>query len=270
MPPYLRKQLVSYKNAFRLVGNWIAKNKGDVTKLQNSITYKRLLKRSELIALRVIANVSKANKRSLTAAEKAKYIEAFKSHFDSSIAGVTQYFHKDKTQDIVKLEEATGFLKIEKVRLLKGKRTYLKQVEFASENLIAGFISDVNKDIQERDGTKRFVWRTQEDERVRVSHRRLNRKVFSWDKLPKNADGIPIYPGIAIEFNCRCFAEPIEQKKKKPKTKEDKMVKESIDEITIGLGDPSEFRKMKARKVPPRAYKKPPEIKKAVKPAWLD
>lgn len=61
-------------------------------------------------------------------------------------------------------------------------------------------------------GSTEYVWRTQEDERVRHSHAVLNGKTFSWDKPPlvgTNKDGSPKNCHPSEDFNCRCFASPI-------------------------------------------------------------
>lgn len=58
--------------------------------------------------------------------------------------------------------------------------------------------SEINRARQEAVGVKSYIWRTAEDERVRDSHRRLNRTVRLWSSSP--------VPGQ--EANCRCTAQP--------------------------------------------------------------
>jgi len=48
-------------------------------------------------------------------------------------------------------------------------------------------------------GAKKFVWLTSQDERVRESHRKLNKKEFSYDNMPKEYN----------DYNCRCTQEPV-------------------------------------------------------------
>lgn len=55
-------------------------------------------------------------------------------------------------------------------------------------------------------GSKQYVWRTSGDDAVRPSHKRMNGKVFSWDKPPTLEDGTVGHPGTFP--NCRCYPEP--------------------------------------------------------------
>ncbi len=55
---------------------------------------------------------------------------------------------------------------------------------------------------QETLGIDQYIWRTQDDGKVRPLHRQYDDQVFSWDTPP--ADG---HPGDA--YNCRCLAEPV-------------------------------------------------------------
>jgi SPP1 gp7 family putative phage head morphogenesis protein len=56
-------------------------------------------------------------------------------------------------------------------------------------------------------GIKYFQWETREDDRVRNSHRVLNKKTFSFDDPPKNTKGENILPGQ--EYGCRCVMIPV-------------------------------------------------------------
>ncbi|WPY00858.1 Phage head morphogenesis domain protein [Candidatus Trichorickettsia mobilis] len=47
-----------------------------------------------------------------------------------------------------------------------------------------------------------YIWRTQEDNKVRLTHAANNGKVFAWDKPPATG-----HPGQ--QRNCRCWAEPV-------------------------------------------------------------
>lgn len=47
-----------------------------------------------------------------------------------------------------------------------------------------------------------YIWRTQEDNRVRPSHAANNGKVFSYNKIPPTG-----HPGE--DYYCRCYAEEI-------------------------------------------------------------
>lgn len=50
--------------------------------------------------------------------------------------------------------------------------------------------------------SKRYIWRTQDDKKVRPSHATNDDKIFSWDKRPATG-----HPGE--DYGCRCWAEPI-------------------------------------------------------------
>lgn len=56
---------------------------------------------------------------------------------------------------------------------------------------------------QENLGIEEYVWRTSEDERVRVTHRENNGKTFRWDKPP------PVTGHPGQDINCRCYAAPV-------------------------------------------------------------
>ena len=50
--------------------------------------------------------------------------------------------------------------------------------------------------------SKRYIWRTRDDEKVRLLHGINDNKIFYWDKKPSTG-----HPGEI--YNCRCWAEPI-------------------------------------------------------------
>lgn len=56
-------------------------------------------------------------------------------------------------------------------------------------------------------GSTQYKWVTSDDGAVRPAHRKMNGKVFSWDKPPTLSDGTTGHPGTFP--NCRCYAEPI-------------------------------------------------------------
>jgi SPP1 gp7 family putative phage head morphogenesis protein len=51
-------------------------------------------------------------------------------------------------------------------------------------------------------GAERYVWNTQQDDRVRPLHRAREGAIFRWDEPP--SDGHPGEP-----YNCRCFSAPV-------------------------------------------------------------
>lgn len=55
--------------------------------------------------------------------------------------------------------------------------------------------------LKEARSTERYVWRTRRDEKVRLSHRRNDGRIFAWDDPPDTG-----HPGEG--HNCRCEAVP--------------------------------------------------------------
>lgn len=51
--------------------------------------------------------------------------------------------------------------------------------------------------------SRRYIWHTQEDDKVRSSHAANNGRIFSWDEPPATG-----HPGE--DFNCRCWAQPVD------------------------------------------------------------
>ena len=90
-----------------------------------------------------------------------------------------------------------------------------RRARLIARDQTASLMGDVTKARQEQLGVKRFIWRTSQDERVRVSHRQRDGEVFRWDQdiatqlrqKGLKVDTIDGYPGRPI--NCRCTAEPV-------------------------------------------------------------
>jgi SPP1 gp7 family putative phage head morphogenesis protein len=57
-------------------------------------------------------------------------------------------------------------------------------------------------------GATQYMWLTAGDARVRLSHRKLNRRVFAWDDPPL-CDPPDHYANPGQIWNCRCVALPI-------------------------------------------------------------
>ena len=70
------------------------------------------------------------------------------------------------------------------------------------ERLLRAFAGLINQLRQQDLGIERYIWRSQDDAKVRDSHADYGDQVFRWDEPP--AVG---HPGQA--HHCRCFAEPI-------------------------------------------------------------
>ena len=72
----------------------------------------------------------------------------------------------------------------------------------SEERLLRGFAGLINQLRQEDLGIEQYIWRSQDDAKVRDSHAAYDDRVFRWDNPPEGG-----HPGEA--HNCRCFAEPI-------------------------------------------------------------
>ncbi len=70
------------------------------------------------------------------------------------------------------------------------------------ERLLRAFAGLINQLRQQDLGIERYIWRSQDDAKVRDSHAGYDDQVFRWDEPPSGG-----HPGQA--HNCRCVAEPV-------------------------------------------------------------
>jgi len=70
------------------------------------------------------------------------------------------------------------------------------------ERLLRAFAGLINQLRQEDLGIEQYIWRSQDDAKVRDSHAAYDDRVFRWDHPPEGG-----HPGE--EHNCRCYAEPV-------------------------------------------------------------
>ena len=63
--------------------------------------------------------------------------------------------------------------------------------------------ANLNEQRQRQLGVTQYIWRTSEDERVRVTHSDNNGKTFDWASPP----AVTGHPGFDVQ--CRCISEPI-------------------------------------------------------------
>lgn len=70
------------------------------------------------------------------------------------------------------------------------------------ERLLRAFAGLINQLRQQDLGIERYIWRSQDDAKVRDSHAEHDDQVFRWDEPPAGG-----HPGQA--HNCRCYAEPV-------------------------------------------------------------
>lgn len=70
------------------------------------------------------------------------------------------------------------------------------------ERLLRAFAGLINQLRQQDLGIERYIWRSQDDAKVRDSHAEYDDQVFRWGEPPAGG-----HPGQA--HNCRCYAEPV-------------------------------------------------------------
>jgi hypothetical protein len=70
------------------------------------------------------------------------------------------------------------------------------------ERLLRAFAGLINQLRQQDLGIERYIWRSQNDAKVRASHAEYDDHVFRWNEPPEGG-----HPGQA--HNCRCYAEPV-------------------------------------------------------------
>lgn len=82
---------------------------------------------------------------------------------------------------------------------------FLKKSNQIGEESAFDFISKINNKILADNSDKGvFRWVTQGDNQVRPTHRKLDKKNFAWNNLPK-IDGEEVEPGS--QWGCRCYGE---------------------------------------------------------------
>jgi hypothetical protein len=63
-------------------------------------------------------------------------------------------------------------------------------------------IKTMNNELSNQGDEGHYIWRTVDDDKVRGAHAKLNGKLRSWSDTPTPAE----------EYNCRCWAEPVDGK----------------------------------------------------------
>lgn len=93
--------------------------------------------------------------------------------------------------------------------LLELRERHRRAARAAVENGLGVFVAGVRGKVYEREGIVEYVWRTQRDERVRLDHRDLDNRVFSFSHPPveNTRTGNRANPGEAP--NCRCVPLPV-------------------------------------------------------------
>lgn len=111
--------------------------------------------------------------------------------------------HSNKIQDILlrgmTQGKSPGDISAE---IQKATEMSMKRANLIARNETSSMYGALSKFKQQDAGITHFRWVTAEDSRVRDEHRKLDDKVFTWER---GWDGV--FPGEPI--NCRCIAEPL-------------------------------------------------------------
>lgn len=97
-----------------------------------------------------------------------------------------------KNQNLISKSLKLGLF--EGAALLKSADELLEKILFLKQEKLPDGVEQV------------YIWRTQDDDKVRISHAKNNGKKFSYDDPPETGN-----PGD--EYGCRCWAEPYMQDK---------------------------------------------------------
>jgi uncharacterized protein with gpF-like domain len=107
------------------------------------------------------------------------------------------YKEAKKKKDFVPVVEALTSGKLNK--------DFLKKANQLGDESSFDLVSKINNLILLDNSDKGvFRWVTQGDNLVRPTHRKLDKKIFAWNNLPK-IDGEEVEPGS--QWGCRCYAE---------------------------------------------------------------
>lgn len=80
------------------------------------------------------------------------------------------------------------------------------RAQFIAVDQTGSILGQMTAERHQQIGIDKFKWLTSHDERVRDSHKALNKEVFSYDD-PPTANGRVVLPGE--DYRCRCVAIPV-------------------------------------------------------------
>ena len=215
MPDHLIKIIERYGLTFNPVARYIDRMRGDISRIEDSRTWKAFNLRSMAIAASFLSYLNrhyKRKRRSVGIAgahiERQKRIEFLNTFRDTQKEKIRQLADYRKVDIKIATAEVSksGLARIEKVRLLKGLRTYGKQAEFVSRESMSQFISQVNNITLSEQGKGWFKWVTRRDDKVRESHKAHHNRIYHLD-TPPFVGSRHLLPGQ--DYNCRCWSESV-------------------------------------------------------------
>jgi len=119
-------------------------------------------------------------------------------------------------EEVIKIRQKTQDLALQGYRpkaledlLIKEYNITKNKAKFIAKQEIGLFMSTMQQQEFTNYEVRKFRWHTSQDSRVRSSHRKLNKKIFTFDDLPviDERTGQKGLPGQA--FGCRCIMSPI-------------------------------------------------------------
>lgn len=124
--------------------------------------------------------------------EHIKYFKKFPKYVSQKITEHLEKSKKSVNFDAQKLAQT--------LNLTEGIST--RHAAFIARDQLGKFNGAINEAQANYVGSKKYIWRTSQDNRVREEHAKREGEIFYYARPPKDGN-----PGMAIR--CRCTAEPI-------------------------------------------------------------
>ncbi len=113
-----------------------------------------------------------------------------------------------------------------------------RRLEFITTNETENFNAAITKKRQTDLGIDSYMWSTSGDQRVRLTHRALDRTTHRWDDPPNIPDEGPLHPGQPIR--CRCVAQAvIDNEVPPPEYKDERSLDKAVRGGTASWSDPT-------------------------------
>lgn len=166
------------------------------------------------IALKFVNLVNTINKKKFTAnleaigfseivdADVEKYLDLKRKDNVTLIKSIPLKLHANlevKLKDFYENPNGKSLIKL----LEKEFNISRNKAKLIARDQTAKINHGLSRQRAEANGSKAYKWRTSQDERVRSSHKKLNGKVFNWEK------GSPCCGHPSDDVNCRCTARVI-------------------------------------------------------------
>ncbi|MBD7944722.1 minor capsid protein [Psychrobacillus sp. Sa2BUA9] len=97
-------------------------------------------------------------------------------------------------------------IKLIRQQLMERVEVTQNRAQFIAIDQVGSILGQMTAQRHQNIGVEKFKWLTSADERVRETHKALNKKVFSYSDPPE-VNGRSVIPGE--DYRCRCVAIPI-------------------------------------------------------------